>query len=39
VLDDIDRKAELFGMDVNDRELYLDTKNLLNVLIKEDNTK
>jgi hypothetical protein len=29
VLDDIDRKAELFGMDVNDRELYLDTKKSL----------
>jgi hypothetical protein len=38
-VDDIDKKAELHGLNVVDRELYLDTKKLLNNLIKEDNIK
>jgi hypothetical protein len=29
ILDDIDKRAELHGLNVVDRELYLDTKKIL----------
>jgi hypothetical protein len=39
ILEDIDKKVELYGLTAADRELYLDTTRLLNILIKEDNIK
>jgi hypothetical protein len=38
ILEDIDKKVEIHGLTANDRELYLDTTRLLNILVKEDNS-
>jgi hypothetical protein len=39
ILEDIDKNVEIHGLTANDRELYLDTTRLLNILVKEDNIK